>query len=72
MKNGAWLPKKPIAIVAAGTPRTRVMMTVVMKSDVASVICCRFTSVGMLAASAGAKICPAELNSSVITINGHA
>ena len=47
-------------------------MTVVMKSEVASVICWRVTSDGMLAASAGAKICPAELNSSVITMSGHA
>ena len=59
-------------MVAAGTPSTSVRMTVVMNSDVASVICCRLTSDGMLAASAGAKICPAELNSKVITISGHA
>ena len=47
-------------------------MTVVMKSDIAPWICSRLTSEGMLAASAGAKTCPTELNRKVMTRSGQA
>ena len=57
--------------VAAGTPNTRVRITVVMNKDVAWVIWWRPTSDGMLAASAGAKTWPAELNSTMMRMSGH-
>jgi hypothetical protein len=43
-----------------------------MNSEVAPMIWSRLTSDGMLAASAGAKSCPTELNRKVMKIRGHA